>query len=216
VQSRCSGRTWIFDLDNTLHDARPHIFPHIDRSMTAYLAEHLGLGADAANALRQFYWRQYGATLVGLIRHHGIDPHHFLRETHHFPEIGKLVVGRRELRSVVRRLPGRKIVFSNAPAHYARAILAALGVDDLFDDVFSIERTRFRPKPDVQGFRRLVRTHRLLASRCIMVEDSLENLRTAKRLGMKTVWVNQSSRAPAWVDANIRHIVRLPRLLHLL
>jgi putative hydrolase of the HAD superfamily len=216
VQSRFSGRTWIFDLDNTLHDARPHIFPHIDRSMTAYLAEHLDLGADAANELRQFYWRRYGATLVGLIRHHGIDPNHFLRETHDFPEIENLVVGRRELRSVLRRLPGRKIVFSNAPAHYSRAILAALGVDDLFDDVFSIERTRFRPKPDAHGFRRLLRTHRLQASRCIMVEDSLENLRTAKRLGMKTVWVDQSSRAPAWVDANVRHIARLPRLLHLL
>lgn len=216
MQSRFSNRTWIFDLDNTLHDARPHIFPHIDRSMTAYLAEHLELGAKAANELRQFYWRRYGATLVGLIRHHGIDPHHFLRETHNFPEIERQVVGRRELRSVLRRLPGRKIVFSNAPAHYARAILAALGVDDLFDDVFSIERTRFRPKPDVHGFRRLLRTHRLQASRCIMVEDSLENLRTAKRLGMKTVWVDQSSRAPAWVDANVRHIVRLPRLLHLL
>jgi len=216
VQTRFSGRTWIFDLDNTLHDARPHIFPHIDRSMTAYLAEHLGLGAEAANELRQFYWRRYGATLVGLIRHHGIDPHHFLRETHDFPEIRSLVVGRRELRSALRRLPGCKIVFSNAPAQYSRAILAALGVDDLFDDVFSIERTRFRPKPDVHGFRRLLRTHRLQASRCIMVEDSLENLRTAKRLGMKTVWVDQSSRAPAWVDANVRHIVRLPRLLHML
>ena len=31
------ARTWIFDLDNTLHDARAHVFPHIDRSMTAYL-----------------------------------------------------------------------------------------------------------------------------------------------------------------------------------
>ncbi|MGH8760629.1 MAG: pyrimidine 5'-nucleotidase [Burkholderiales bacterium] len=216
MYSGYSNRTWIFDLDNTLHDARAHIFPHIDRSMTAYLAEHLDIGADAANELRQFYWRRYGATLVGLIRHHGIDPHHFLRETHRFPEIENLVVGRRELRSVLRRLPGRKIVFSNAPAHYSRAILAALGVDDLFEDVFSIERTRFRPKPDAHGFRRLLRAHRLLASRCIMVEDSLENLRTAKRLGMKTVWVDQSSRAPAWVDANVRHIVRLPRLLHLL
>jgi putative hydrolase of the HAD superfamily len=216
VHSRFHGRTWIFDLDNTLHDARPHIFPHIDRSMTAYLAEHLGLGAEAANELRQVYWRRYGATRVGLIRHHRIDPHHFLRETHRFPQIERQVVGRRELRSVLRRLPGRKFVFSNAPAAYSRAVLAALGVNDLFDDVFTIEHTRFRPKPDVQGFRRLLRTHRLLPARCIMVEDSLENLRTAKRLGMKTVWVDQSSRAPAWVDANVRNIVRLPRLLHLL
>jgi len=27
-------RAWIFDLDNTLHNARPHIFPHINRAMT--------------------------------------------------------------------------------------------------------------------------------------------------------------------------------------
>ena len=46
------GRAWIFDLDNTLHDARPHIFPHINRSMTAYLAEHLELGEEDANELR--------------------------------------------------------------------------------------------------------------------------------------------------------------------
>lgn len=209
-------RTWIFDLDNTLHDAGPHIFPHLNRSMTAYLAQHLALDEDAANALRTAYWQRYGATLVGLIRHHDIDPHHFLRETHRFPELGRIVVASRRLRSALRRLPGSKILFSNAPQHYASEMLEVLGVEDLFDDVFTIERTRFRPKPDAGGFLRLLREHRLTAARCIMVEDSLENLRTAKRLGMKTVWVDASSRAPSWVDANVRHVTRLPRLLHLL
>ncbi len=215
MQAAARGRAWIFDLDNTLHDARPHIFPHINRLMTAYLAEHLALDEADANELRNLYWRRYGATLVGLIRHHGIDPHHFLRETHNFPGLDGLVVGRRELRSTLRRLRGRRIVFSNSPEHYARAILEALGVEDLFDDVFCIERTRFRPKPDVHGFLRLLRAHRLQPSRCIMVEDSLENLRTAKRLRMRTVWVDATSRAPAWVDVHVRHVVRLPRLLHL-
>jgi putative hydrolase of the HAD superfamily len=107
-------------------------------------------------------------------------------------------------------------VFSNAPGHYARAVLQALGVSDLFDDVFSIERTRFRPKPQAHGFVRLMHAHRLVASRCVMVEDSLENLRTAKRLGMKTVWVTESNCAPAWVDASVRQLFRLPRLLRLL
>ena len=32
---------WIFDLDNTLHNATPHIFPHINRAMTAYLQQRL-------------------------------------------------------------------------------------------------------------------------------------------------------------------------------
>jgi len=210
------SRVWIFDLDNTLHDARPHIFPHINRSMTDYVASLLDLGEEEANALRDFYWKRYGATLLGLIRHHRVDPGHFLRETHHFPELDRMVVGRRELRSVLRRLPGRKIVFSNAPGHYARAVLRVLGVDDLFDDVFSIERTRFRPKPEAHGFLRLMHAHRLAPGRCVMVEDSLENLRTAKRLGMKTVWVTGSNCAPAWVDASVRHLFRLPRLLRLL
>jgi len=208
------SRVWIFDLDNTLHDARPHIFPHINRSMTEYVAGLLDLGERDADALRDIYWKRYGATLTGLIRHHRVDPGHFLRETHHFPDIDRMVVGRRGLRSVLRRLPGRKIVFSNAPGHYARAVLDALGVGDLFDDVFSIERTRYRPKPQAHGFLRLLHAHRLVASRCIMVEDSLENLRTAKRLGMKTVWVSESNCAPAWVDASVRQLFRLPRLLH--
>lgn len=207
-------RVWIFDLDNTLHDARPHIFPHINRSMTEYVARLLDLGAEEADELRDSYWKRYGATLIGLIRHHSVDPGHFLRETHHFPDIDRMVVGRRELRSVLRRLPGRKIVFSNAPGHYARAVLQVLGIGDLFDDVFSIERTRFRPKPQAHGFLRLLHAHRLAPSRCIMVEDSLENLRTARRLGMKTVWVTESNYAPAWVDASVRQLFRLPRLLH--
>jgi putative hydrolase of the HAD superfamily len=115
---------------------------------------------------------------------------------------------------VLRRLPGRKIVFSNAPAHYARAVLQALGVRELFDAVFSIESTRFRPKPQAHGFLRLMHAHRLVPAQCVMVEDSLENLRTARRLGMKTVWVTESNCAPAWVDASVRHLFRLPRLLH--
>jgi putative hydrolase of the HAD superfamily len=82
--------------------------------------------------------------------------------------------------------------------------------------VFSIESTRFRPKPQAHGFLRLLHAHRLVAARCVMVEDSLENLRTARRLGMKTVWVTESSCAPSWVDASVRHLLRLPRLLHLL
>ncbi|MBY0268749.1 MAG: pyrimidine 5'-nucleotidase [Burkholderiales bacterium] len=197
---------WIFDLDNTLHNATPHIFPHINRAMTAYLQQHLQLDEQAAGELRRHYWRRYGATLLGLIRHHGTDPGHFLWHTHQFPDLRRMVVGEPLLRQTLRRLPGRKFVFSNAPVHYARAVLRILGIGDLFDAVFSIERVRFRPKPDVYGFLRLCRAHHLRPRRCIMVEDSLENLRTAKRLGMKTVWVARAERAPAYVDVRVAGI----------
>jgi putative hydrolase of the HAD superfamily len=207
------GKTWIFDLDNTLHNAAPHIFPHINRAMTEYLQAHLELDEAAAGELRRHYWQRYGATLLGLMRHHGTDPRHFLWHTHQFPRLDAMLVREPQLRATIRRLPGRKFVFSNAPVHYARAVLKALAVADLFDGVFTIEYTRFRPKPDSYGFLRVCRANRLRPQRCIMVEDSLDNLRTAGRLGMKTVWVTRAPRTPGFVDVKIANLTQLPRML---
>ena len=205
--------TWIFDLDNTLHNATPHIFPHINRSMTAYLQEHLRLTEEEAGKLRAHYWRSYGATLLGLMRHHGTDPEHFLRETHAFPDLSTMVVYERGLASMLRRLPGRKLVFSNAPGRYANAVLQLMGIDSHFDAVHSIESCGFQPKPLLASFRSLLRAHGLSATRCIMVEDSRVNLRAAKRLGMKTVWVTRELHSLSYVDVKTASVLALPRLL---
>jgi len=204
---------WIFDLDNTLHNASPHIFPHINRSMTAYLQQYLQLDEKAANELRVHYWQRYGATLSGLMRHHDTDPAHFLWHTHQFPELDRMVLREPRLRNVLKNLPGRKVVFSNAPQHYAQAVLKLLRVDDLFDDVMAVEHTNFRPKPDRFGFMRLLKSHRVKAAQSVMVEDSLENLQAAKRLGMRTVWVNAGNKSAPYVDLKIRDVMQLPRVL---
>jgi putative hydrolase of the HAD superfamily len=205
--------TWVFDLDNTLHNASPHIFPHINRSMTAYLQKHLQLGEEEAGKLRAHYWRSYGATLLGMMRHHGTDPGHFLRETHALPDLSNMLVYERGLTAMLRRLPGRKLVLSNAPRAYALAVLQLMGIEGQFDAVHSIESTGYQPKPLLAAFHSLLRTHGLIASRCVMVEDSRGNLRPAKRLGMKTVWVTREPCAPAYVDAKIASVLALPRLL---
>jgi putative hydrolase of the HAD superfamily len=204
---------WIFDLDNTLHNATPHIFPHINRSMTAYLQQHLQLEEAAANELRMHYWQRYGATLSGLMRHHGTDPDHFLWHTHQFPDLDQLVLKVPQLRHILKALPGKKIVFSNAPQHYAHAMLKLLRITDLFEDVIAVEHTRYRPKPDRYGYMRILRQHRLRAAQCVMVEDSLENLRAAKKLGMRTVWVNSGSKGAPYVDVKIRDVMQLPKVL---
>lgn len=207
------GRVWLFDLDNTLHDANPHIFPHINRSMREYIERHLGVGEDEATRIRQEYWFRYGATLLGLMRHHGTDPGHFLWHTHQFDNLGRMVVAEPGLKAVLRRLPGRKIVFSNAPTHYTEAVLNILGVRRLFDAVWSIERLGFRPKPMRQGFLRLIDAERLVPARCILVEDSPANLRTAKQLGMRTILISRGNRVPAYVDLRLQSVLDLPRHL---
>ncbi len=203
-------RTWLFDLDNTLHNASAHIFPHIGRSMRDYICRHLDLDEAAATQLRQHYWRRYGATLLGLMRHHDIDPRHFLHHTHQFPDLSRMVVAESPLKATLRRLPGRKIIFSNAPIHYTEAILGIIGIRRCFGAVYSVEQLRYQPKPAVRGFLRVLRGEGLDPRRCIMVEDTLPNLMTAKRLGMKTVWVTRSTRRPPCVDVQIRSVLDLP------
>jgi putative hydrolase of the HAD superfamily len=207
------SRVWLFDLDNTLHDANPHIFPHINRSMREYIEHHLGVGEAEATRIRQHYWHRYGATLLGLVRHHGTDARHFLDQTHRFERLERLVVYECALRHVLRRLPGRKIVFSNAPRRYTEAVLGILGVRSLFDSVWSIERLFFQPKPMPQAFRRLLKAERLKPAQCLLVEDSAINLKTAKRLGMTTVLIAASPRVPAYVDLRLQSVLDLPRVL---
>ena len=46
-----------------------------------------------------------------------------------------------------------------------------------------------------------------------MVEDDLDNLRTAKRLGMRTVWVTTSTKSPFYVDVRLQSVLQLRRVL---
>ncbi|MGH8672555.1 MAG: pyrimidine 5'-nucleotidase [Burkholderiales bacterium] len=205
-----SCKVWLFDLDNTLHDAAAHIYPHISRAMTRYLQHHLDMEESAANALRLGYWRRYGATLPGLIKHHGTDPAHFLWHTHQFASLAELLRWERGLMTALKRLPGRKIIFSNAPAHYVEQVLRLLKIEKLFEQVFSIDRVGYSPKPQACAFHRLLRRSRLDARCCIMVEDQLENLKAAKKLGMRTVWVNPVPRRTGIVDLCVRSVLDLP------
>ena len=99
---------WLFDLDNTLHDASHASFGPFNEAMSAYIERHLGLDPGGASALRQRYWDHYGATLLGLVRHHDVEPRHFLEETHRLPGLEDRLRTSAHDRAALARLPGRK------------------------------------------------------------------------------------------------------------
>ncbi len=208
-----SRRVWIFDLDNTLHDARARIFPSMHQQINAYLKREFGIDDAGADAMRQSFWRRYGTTLKGLMRHHGADPRRFLRETHVFPELADMVVRENALRHALARLGGKKLVFSNAPRHYVEQVIQAIGLSRFFDAVYSIEDARYRGKPALHGFHVLLRKHDLDPHRCAFVDDMPDNLRTAHRLGMSTVWVSREKRRLPYVDLRISSVAQLPGLV---
>jgi putative hydrolase of the HAD superfamily len=191
--ARRRARVWLLDLDNTLHDSRPLLLPRIDRDMTAYMMERLDLSEREAGALRRDYWQRYGATLLGLVRHHAVKPDEFLLATHRFPDMHRLVRRNQRLRRALAQLPGRRVLVTNAPHRYARQVLAALGVSALIEAIVSIETMqvagRIRPKPSTLLMRRIVARLRTRASRCVMVEDTVANLVSARSAGLSTVLV---------------------------
>ena len=225
---RPHGRTlWCFDLDNTLHQAGPWVFPHMNRAMTDYIVEHLGLPRDHADALRVHYWQRYGSTLAGLMRHHGVNPHHFLDTTHRLPGLEPQVRGHRHDRRRLFRLPGRRVLLTNAPRDYAHRVLRALGLHRCFESVWSIEDLRmfghWRPKPDGRLFKWLPVQWGVKPHHCVLVEDTLEHQKSARRAGFQTVWMQRwlkgspaaawaalrGHRRPSYVNLRVRSLSRL-------
>ena len=197
-----SDTVWLFDLDNTLHDASHAAFRGVNEDMSGYIVRHLGVSEQAADALRREYWLRYGATLLGLVRHHGVDARHFLREVHRLPGLEARVRTHPHDIAVLRRLPGRRYILTNAPREYAERVLAALGIRRHFDGVIAIEDMRmfghWRPKPDARMLRAVAASLGVLPSRCVLVEDTLEHQKAARRVGMRTVWMQRWTRGATW------------------
>lgn len=218
-------RVWLFDLDNTLHDATGASMAGINEGMTAYIQRELGLDRDAAQALRRRYWQRYGATLLGLTRHHGVDAAHFLHHTHLLPGLEARLQGHAQDAAALKRLRGRKFVLTNAPRAYALRVLGALGLAHCFDGLLAIEDMQmfgsWRPKPDARMLRRLAVRLRTPTARCVLVEDTLGHQKAARRVGMQAVWMQRwlqreevgvyLHRRPAYVRARIRSLQELRR-----
>jgi putative hydrolase of the HAD superfamily len=203
------SKVWIFDLDDTLHNASAHIFPVMNRAMTQYIQDSLNLDESSAFALRQHYWHIYGATLKGLMRHHNVDASHFLKQTHAFIDLPNMVLEVKRLRHLLQSLKGRKCVFTNAPREYALRVLKLLNIADCFELIFSVESTKFHAKPSVRGFKMLLKILNTKPSNCVMLEDNLAALKTAKRLGMRTIWISKKLLKPNFVDYRMHNVLAL-------
>lgn len=228
---------WLFDLDNTLHDASHAIMPAIHHNMNAFLARTLGsdnnpASAELVNQTRNLYWQRYGATLLGMMKHHNVKPAVFLQAAHDFPDLLAMIRFERGLVHLLKRLPGQKILLTNAPWRYSRDVLCHLGLQRHFARHIAIEsmwvHRQLRPKPSKALLRKLLAQHKVSARRCILVEDTSANLKSAKALGLRTVWITQylgknskssgkgSSprlRRRQCVDVQLKSVRQLPRHL---
>src|SRR5215210_6404059 len=184
-------RDWIFDLDNCLYPASTGLFALIDERMGAYIQRLLDCGPSEAKRVQKAHFHEHGTTLAGLMKSHEIDPGHFLEDVHAIP-LDRVQCDER-LGAALSRLPGRRFVFTNGDAPYARRVLEAIGVGAHFDELHDIHASELRPKPDPHGYALLCERFGIDPASALLVDDMAQNLRPAKQLGMTTVWVDNGS-----------------------
>jgi len=203
---------WVFDLDNCLYPSSTRLFDLIDERMGAYIERLLGVDSVEAKRVQKAHFHTHGTTLAGLMKEHQVDPHHFLEEVHAIP-LDRVTRDER-LANGLARLPGRKLVFTNADEPYARRVLDALGVGEHFAELHDIHAAELRPKPDRHGYELMLDRFGIDPLRAAMIEDMAQNLKPAKELGMATIWVDNGSERgdyghhPDFIDLTISDVGR--------
>jgi putative hydrolase of the HAD superfamily len=205
----------LFDLDNTLYPAERDLFSLIDVRINRYMEEVVAIDSAEVDELRRRYWKDYGATLQGLILHHGVDPEDYLDYVHAV-DVASRLSSDHELQQAISNLRLPSYVFTNGSRCHADRVVAALGLDGLFSDVFDIRIADYQPKPNPDPYQQVLEELGLSGDQCIMVEDQLQNLQMAKQFGMKTVLVGSGPSVDpenSYVDAQLERSADIGKLV---
>jgi len=202
--------TLLIDLDDTLYPASCGLWAAIRARITLYVAQRLSLPLDQASALQHNLFRQYGTTLRGLQAVYQIDENEYLAFVHDV-SLDQYIGPDPYLRRVLQALPQRKVIFTNADANHVGRVLRARRLEGCFERVFDIHSFAPYCKPMPEAFQVCLRQLAAAPQDCILVDDSLPNLVTAKSLGLSTVWISSDGPAPV-ADAVIPDISHLEKI----
>jgi putative hydrolase of the HAD superfamily len=199
-------RIVIFDLDDTLYPRSSGMMLEVGRRILRYMTEQLGMEPGTARLLRQAYLQDYGTTMAGLLRHNHLDPDDYLEYVHDLP-VGEYLSSNPDLDLVLQAIPLEKTVWTNGSQAHAYRVLDALGIRDHFVRVIDVVDTGYVSKPAAHIYPHVLDMLGARGPECILVEDSVRNLRPAKDLGVSTILVGEGAKEA--VDVRISRIEQI-------
>lgn len=194
--------TLIFDVDDTLYDVGTGFTGHRNGfGAQSFMVEKLGFASfEEAKKLRDEYFEKYHSTAKALTvaqaegrlpKGQMFDPADLAEYWATSLDFSMLKDSRDDqLISDLQASPLNLVAFSNGPGKYVRRVLKELGLDGVFgSNVFSVTETLPHCKPEAEAFEKIFNQVGCKAEECVMIEDSMKNIRKSKELGMKTVLV---------------------------
>lgn len=180
--------TWIFDLDNTLYSADSGIFQQVHELMGKFVSNHLNISIEDAKIIQKKYYKQHGTTLRGMMDNHGVDPDHFLAEVH---KLDYSIVGpNQKLNEELKKLKGRKIIYTNANMQHALDVLEKIELSNFFDEIYDIKMANYIPKPELATYKQMIKQYDINSKSAAMFDDIAKNLVPAKNVGFTSIWID--------------------------
>ena len=178
---------FIFDLDGTCYLQLEEVFGQVSKRMGEFISIKLNIDLKKAKEIQKEYFHKYNTTLNGLILNNKVDAHEFLKYVHDI-DISFLKKDK-ILREELIKLKAKKYIFTNGSHDHILNVTKHLGIEDLFDGMWDIVDSNFKPKPLIEPYNMLIKKFNINPKKAIFIDDIAKNLESAKKIGMKTAWL---------------------------
>ena len=186
-----SIKTLFLDLDDTVYPSSSGLWEAIGDRINQFMIERVHLPTEGVIQLREQLYHTYGTTMRGLAIEYQIDIHEYLAFVHDVP-LKKYIKPDPTLRQVLRDLPYRLVVFTNADSAHAHRVLKVVGIDDLVSGVIDILAVSPYCKPQKGAYEKaLALTGEADPSTVAMFDDNIANLKIARQMGIFAVRVGK-------------------------
>lgn len=210
--------TLILDVGDTLYDVGCGFSDHRNfDGAPRFMVERLGFASvEQAREVRNQYFERFHATAKALkvAEEEGafppVDPSlpqkspRFVQEEldeFFATNLDFSLLGGRKTQLIedLKACPLNLAVFSNGPRNYVKRVLEELGLMDIFGDdrLFAVGDVLPYCKPEKGAFDKVFAALGVSPCECIMIEDSMKNIRKAKELGLKTILITGKGQSPS-------------------
>lgn len=188
-------KIYLIDLDNCLYNTKDALglVNTLETRITTWLANKLGCSFNDAEKEKIKLYGEFGGAPYCFVKASFIKNRNELINCvdfiHDFKVCG--ISKNLNLRQKLMGLDGDLYLFTSSYVKYAKQVLAALGVSDLFFDIIDISKVGYSFKDEAITYTKIFRLLNVSPSKIIMIDDSLENLLVGGEVGIKRcVWIS--------------------------
>ena len=95
------------------------------------------------------------------------------------------------MKNFLKNYSGKKIIFTNGTKEHAVNVLSKVSILENIDSIFDIVNADYVPKPNSMSYKKVMTKYNLSPKNTVMFDDIPGNLKTANKIGIKTVLIKK-------------------------